>query len=96
VNYHKMYRGTPPDNDKPTGRPPGSGPEFKWSKNLRTLIFWAVIFMAGLLFYQILVGGDREIVDISYTELLDQIKQGNIAKAVFIEKEVKGDFVNTF
>jgi len=96
VNYHKMFRGTPPKNDKPSGKTPGAGPEFKWSKNLRTLIFWAVIFMAGLLFYQILVGGDREVVEVGYTELLDQIKKGNVAKVVFIEKEIKGDFVDTF
>lgn len=80
------------DNRQPSGKPPAGGPEFRWQKSLRPLLFWAVIFMAGLLFYQILVGGSQDVIDISYSELVQQIKAGNVSKAVFIEKEIKGEF----
>ena len=71
---------------------PDGGHDFKWQKSLRTLLFWAVIFMAGLVFYQLLTGGAQGTIEINYSEFLKQIDEGNIAKAVFIEKEIKGEF----
>ena len=82
----------PNENRHPSGKPPSGGPEFKWQKSLRPLLFWAVIFMAGLLFYQILVGGSQDTLDVTYSELVNQIKSGNVSKAIFIEKEIKGEF----
>lgn len=97
MDSNKLNRSGPGRDKRPPSKPPeGGGPEFKWQRSARTLLFWAVIFMAGLLFYQILVGGARGFIEISYTEFLDQIKSGNIATVVFIEKEVKGEFIDEY
>lgn len=79
-------------NPKRNQKQSDGGPDFKWHRNLRTLLFWAVIFMAGLVFYQLLTGGAQGTVDIGYSEFLKQIDEGNISKVVFIEKEIKGEF----
>ncbi len=71
---------------------PGGGHDFKWQKSLRTLLFWAVIFMAGLVFYQLLTGGAQGTIEINYSEFLRQIDEGNVSKAIFVEKEIKGEF----
>ncbi len=83
------------DQNKSPGKnqkQPDGGHDFKWHRSLRTLLFWAVIFMAGLVFYQLLTGGTQGTIEINYSEFLKQIDEGNIAKAVFIEKEIKGEF----
>jgi cell division protease FtsH len=77
------------DNKKPEG-----GPEFKWQKSAKTLLFWAVIFMAALLFYQFLTGNAQNVLNITYSELVNQIDSGNVAHIVFDEKDVKGEFQN--
>jgi len=87
-----MNRGGPEKNDKKPGKIPGGGPEFRWQKSIRTLFFWAVIFMAGLVFYQVLAGGNRDTVEITYTEFIEEVKRGNISSVIFVEKEMKGEF----
>jgi len=83
-----------PDKDKKPQK--SGGPEFKWQKSARTLMFWAVIFMAALLFYQILLGTDKDTIDITYSEFKSQVKSRNINKVVFVEKEVKGEFLEVY
>ena len=77
------------DNKKPEG-----GPEFKWQKSAKTLLFWAVIFMAALLFYQFLTGNTQNVLNITYSELVNQIDSGNVTHIVFEDKDVKGEFHN--
>ena len=96
MNFNKVDRDNPDKDTRPPGKPPAGGPEFKWQKSIRPLLFWAVIFMAGLLFYQVLVGGGQDFIEVSYSEFVDQIKTGNVAKAIFVEKEVKGEFIEPF
>jgi len=96
VSFNKPDRENPDKSKKPPDKPPAGGPEFKWQKSIRPLLFWAVIFMAGLLFYQMLAGNGQDYIDVSYSEFVDQIKAGNVAKAIFVEKEVKGEFVEQF
>jgi hypothetical protein len=96
VSLDKLDRNDPPRDDRPQGKPPEGGPEFKWQKSLKPLLFWAVIFMAGLLFYQILTGSDNDVIAITYTEFVNQIKIDNVSKATFVEKDVKGEFNSPF
>lgn len=96
MSFNKPDRENPDKSKKPPDKPPAGGPEFKWQKSIRPLLFWAVIFMAGLLFYQMLAGNGQDYIDVSYSEFVDQIKAGNVAKAIFVEKEVKGEFVEQF
>ena len=77
------------DNKKPEG-----GPEFKWQKSAKTLLFWAVIFMAALLFYQFLTGNAQNVLNITYSELVNQIDSGNVTHIVFEDKDVKVEFNN--
>jgi cell division protease FtsH len=92
VNLNRLQRNQPPRGDRQQNKPPDGGPDFKWQKSLRPLLFWAVIFMAALLFYQILTGGDRDTIEVTYSEFIQQIKGDNVNKAVFTEKEVNGEF----
>lgn len=84
-----QHQNRPPRRD---GKGPDGGSEFKWQKSARTLLFWAVIFMAGLLFYQLLSGNNQNVLNITYSELLNQIDSSNVSHIVFVEKEVKGEF----
>ncbi|RKX17289.1 MAG: hypothetical protein DRP26_07220, partial [Candidatus Zixiibacteriota bacterium] len=61
MDINRLNRDNPGRNNRPPPKPPeGGGPEFKWQRSARTLLFWAVIFMAGLLLHQVLVGGKQD------------------------------------
>ncbi|MCP4633974.1 MAG: ATP-dependent metallopeptidase FtsH/Yme1/Tma family protein [candidate division Zixibacteria bacterium] len=67
-----------------------------WKKTSRTLAFWIVIIMLSVLFVQIYYGAKDEVVEINYTELIEQVDDGNVSKVTFIEKDVRGEFKQPF
>ena len=80
------------DRRTPRGRPPESGPEFNWQKTLKTLAFWAVIILLSFWAFNYYFGAGRDSVEISYTELQDQVRTDNVSKVIFEERRVSGEF----
>jgi cell division protease FtsH len=58
----------------------------------KTLVFWAAIILITVLFVQYQLSGKKEIVEITYSEFIDQLNQDNIKEVTFIEKDLSGEF----
>jgi cell division protease FtsH len=80
-------RGEPPPEDKP------SNPLKRMSK---TLIFWAAIILITVLFVQHQLSGKRDLIEITYSEFIDQLNRDNIEVVTFVEKDLNGKFLNPY
>src|SRR4030067_439196 len=94
---NNLKRGNPGDDKRPSrGKPPDGPPEFNWAKTLKTLAFWAVIILLSFWAFNYYFGSGRDTVEISYSELLSQIRNNNVVKVVFEDRRVSGEFKNEF
>jgi cell division protease FtsH len=97
---NKLNKGGPGDDRRgQRGKPPvppEGGPEFNWQKTAKTLAFWAVIILLSFWAFNYYFGAGRDTVEITYTDLQDQIVAGNVTHVVFEERRVSGDFKNDF
>ncbi|HBZ00288.1 MAG TPA: cell division protein FtsH, partial [candidate division Zixibacteria bacterium] len=98
---NKLERGNQgEDRRNQRGKPPapdgGGSSDFNWQKTLKTLAFWAVIILLSFWAFNYYFGTGRDIVEISYTDLQNQITAGNVTKVVFEDRRVTGDFKNEF
>jgi len=84
------------DRRSPRGKPPEGPPEFNWAKTLKTLAFWAVIILLSFWAFNYYFGAGRDTVEISYSELMNQIRTGNVTKVVFEDRRVSGEFKTEF
>ena len=80
-------KGTPPD---------GGGPGANWQKTAKTMAFWAVVILLSFWAFNYYFGPGRDTVEISYTELLTQIKSGNVIEVTFEDRKVSGEFKAEF
>jgi cell division protease FtsH len=84
-------------NEPPKGPPPeDGGPSFNWQKTVKTMAFWAIIVLLSFWAFNYYFGPGHDQVEISYTELLDQIDTGNVRKATFEDRKVTGEFHSEF
>ena len=97
-NYGNLLnRGSGGGRPNPRGKQPDDGgTEFNWQKTVKTLAFWAVIILLSFWAFNYYFGSGHDTVEISYSELLSQIKADNVTKAVFEERKVSGDFKADF
>ncbi len=65
-------------------------------KPLKTLAFWAVIILLSFWAFNYYFGTGRDTVEITYTDLQNQILAGNVSRVTFEERRVSGDFKNDF
>ncbi len=98
---NKLQRGGPGDDRRgPRGKPPapdgGGGPEFNWQKTVKTLAFWAVIILLSFWAFNYYFGSGHDSVEISYSDLQNQVEAGNVTRVSFEERKVSGDFKNDF
>jgi cell division protease FtsH len=81
----------------PKGPPPeGGGPGVNWQKTAKTMAFWAVVILLSFWAFNYYFGPGRDTVEISYTELLTQIKSGNVTEVTFEDRRVSGEFKAEF
>ncbi len=85
-----------PRKDPPKGRPPEGDQGFNWQKTAKTMAVWAIIILLSFWAFNYYFGPGRDTVEISYTELLNQIKTGNIDKITFEDRKVSGEFKTDF
>jgi cell division protease FtsH len=69
--------------------------EFSWARTLRTLSFWALLIVGSIALVQFAATRKTDVVEVSYTEFLEQLEKGNISAVEIVERQqVKGDFKN--
>ncbi|UCE68097.1 MAG: ATP-dependent zinc metalloprotease FtsH [Candidatus Zixiibacteriota bacterium] len=56
------------------------------------MAFWAIIVLLSFWAFNHYFGPGRDTVEISYTELRDQVEIGNVRKATFEDRKVTGEF----
>ncbi|HEY2824531.1 MAG TPA: ATP-dependent zinc metalloprotease FtsH, partial [Gemmatimonadales bacterium] len=66
---------------------------FSWGALSRNLVFWLLIILLPIAFYQMLGSARPEYVDLPYSTFSQELDQGNIAQVEITSgKFVKGDF----
>jgi cell division protease FtsH len=72
------------------GEDPKGKNDSNWKRNSRTMIFWVVFLLLVVVVLRYVASPQSERTLIRYTELLDQLKKGNIEEVTFVEREVRG------
>ncbi len=95
---NNLKRQGPGQRQRPSkGTPPGEGgPGFNWQRTAKTMAFWAVVILLSFWAFNYYFGPGRDTVEISYTELLSQIKSGNVTEVTFEDRKVSGEFKAEF
>ncbi len=57
----------------------------RWAKNSRTLSFWVLFVLVSILLVQLFSPRQNDAAQLSYSEVKDQLAQGNIASVVIID-----------
>ncbi len=78
----------PQRNEDPEKKPEGPN----WKKNSKTIVFWLVFLLIVFIALRYLSSPGGEGSEISYSELLKQLDQGNISKVTFVDREIRGEF----
>jgi len=66
------------------------------NSTVKTVVFWLVIVLSGVLLWQVVKGansGPKER-DITFSEFLSQVDQGNVTEVTMIGQEVRGKYKN--
>jgi cell division protease FtsH len=64
----------------------------RWARLSRSLAFWALIIIVPLIVIQMVGSGRRDVRELSYTDFLRELDQGNVLKVSVIEgKELQGE-----
>jgi cell division protease FtsH len=70
--------------------------EFSVNSTVKTIVFWLVIILSGVLLWQVVKGansGPKER-EINFSEFMSQVDQGNVSEVTTIGPEVRGKFKN--
>jgi cell division protease FtsH len=93
-NLNRRQQG--PRKEPPRGTPPEGGPGFNWQRTIKTMAVWAIIILLSFWAFNYYFGPGRDTVEISYTELLSQIRIGNVSEVTFEDRKVTGEFKTEF
>ncbi len=81
----------------PKGKPGRGGKEdpegkgsFSWKGPAKSLGFWVIIILAFIFAYSLYTSSDTDVAEISYSELLNQLGNGNIESVTFIKQNIEG------
>ncbi len=87
----------PPEGSRPPRRPrPPSDPEnkspFMWKRSSRTLIFWVALITLSAILINYYNFGQTPRVEVTYSELLEQLEGDNVASITMMDLRVEGEF----
>jgi cell division protease FtsH len=76
------------DRDGNRGERPG-----RWTRNTKSLSFWVLFVLVSLLLFQLFNGpGHDNAAELSYTQMLDQVKAENVSEVTVVDgKKIEGD-----
>ncbi len=64
----------------------------RWARMSRSLAFWALVIMVPLIIIQVVGSNRRDVQELSYTEFIRELEQGNVSKVIVIDgKELEGE-----
>jgi cell division protease FtsH len=64
----------------------------RWAKMSRSLAFWALVIMVPLIIIQMVSSGSRDVQELTYTDFMTELEQGNVLKVVVIDgKSLEGE-----
>ena len=78
---------------------PGRGPDgdqkppTRWFTSGRSLIFWLALFLVMFVIWQYFGGFDQDTAEITYTEFLNEVNNGNVSEVTFSERNVDGKLI---
>ncbi len=78
------------------GEDPKGKNDSNWKRNSRTMAFWLIFLLIIVFLLRYFASPHSERTQIRYTELLDQLKKGNIEEVTFVEREVRGKLKSKF
>ena len=66
------------------------------NSTVKTIVFWLVIVFSGVLLWQVVKGANSGAKEreITFSEFLSQVDQGNISEVTIVGQEVRGKFKN--
>ncbi|MEJ2678141.1 MAG: ATP-dependent zinc metalloprotease FtsH [Gemmatimonadota bacterium] len=76
------------DRDGNRGERPG-----RWTRNTKSLSFWVLFVLVSLVLFQVFNGpGHDNAAELSYTQMLDQVKAENVSAVTVVDgKKIEGD-----
>ncbi len=92
MNDKNLYRQPLPPPRRPRSDEPPKKDESGWKKNSRSIVFWLVFLLLIFVGVRFLSSPQSDRAEITYTELLTQLDQGNVSEVVFVDREVRGKF----
>ena len=67
-------------------------PQGRWARMSRSLAFWALVLLVPLIIIQVLGSGRKDLQELSYTEFMQELDEGNVLKVTVIDgKEIEGE-----
>src|SRR5262249_45408270 len=67
--------------------------KFNWGAVSKNLVFWLLIILVPIAFYQMVGSSREEFIEVSYSTFRRELEQGNIAQVQITSgKFVKGEF----
>jgi cell division protease FtsH len=74
-------------------RLPPPPPKFSWSRLSKTVAFWMIVILVPVIFFQLTARRAAEAPEIAYTEFVDILEQGNVARVELTDlTSVRGEF----
>jgi cell division protease FtsH len=91
-------------SNQPPGQPPRGGgndpgnkkDDFGWKRTSRTVFFWIVFLLLVVVAFKYLSAPTSDMVEIHYSEFLEQFKQSNIKNVIFVDREMRGEFLSKY
>ncbi|HDL04519.1 MAG TPA: ATP-dependent metallopeptidase FtsH/Yme1/Tma family protein [candidate division Zixibacteria bacterium] len=82
----------PPSGNKGRQRKdnPNDKDSFSWKGPVKSLGFWVVIILAFIFAYSLYSTSEGDVAEISYSEFINQLNNGNIASVTFVERTIEG------
>ncbi|MFA7598735.1 MAG: ATP-dependent zinc metalloprotease FtsH [Candidatus Cloacimonas sp.] len=78
------------DNNNPMleNKPKGEGKPPKKMKSPQSITLWIIIILVAILLYQVFSTGEKKIQEISFSELMNKVENGELDKAVFDDQNI--------
>ncbi len=89
-NDDKFADNQPGRDNRGSQKSPDGKEPFSWKGPIRTLGFWLVIIMVFIFAYSIYSSSSNDVAEISYSEFINQLENGNVSEVTFIDRDIDG------
>jgi len=86
----KFSMNRPGQKDKGGKGSPDGKDSFSWKGPVKSLGFWVVIILISIFAYSLYTSSAKDFAEITYTEFLQQVENGNVVSVIFIDRMIEG------